>query len=208
MPIILSALPYEIDALEPHISAETLTVHHGKHQKTYVEKLNKAIEGTPYAAMTLEEIVASSFKDGEVDVFHNAAQAWNHGFYWNCMTANRNAAFSDELNEAITSKFGSVEAMLEDLSTAGEKHFGSGWAWLVIEDGELTVTSTHDAETPAAHGNESIPILTVDVWEHAYYLDWKNERPKYLAAVLKNLINWEFASENFARKSVWAYPAT
>ncbi len=207
MPITLPDLPYEIDALEPHISADTLTVHHGKHHKAYVDKLNAAIEGTSYAKMTLEEIVASSFKDGEVEIFHNAAQAWNHGFYWNCMTDKRGASFSNELNAAITTKFGSIDKMLEALSTAGEKHFGSGWAWLVLEDGELTVASTHDAETPVAHRGEIIPILTVDVWEHAYYLDWKNERPKYLSAVLKNLINWEFASENFARNSVWAYPA-
>lgn len=207
MSIILPPLPYKIDALEPHISAETLKLHHGKHHKAYVDHLNEAISGTAYASQTLEEIVAGSHNDGEVEIFHNAAQAWNHGFYWNCLAEKPSKDVSSELEIAIGKSFGSTDGLINELNTAGEKHFGSGWAWLVSEDGELSVISTHDAETPIAMTGNVIPLLTIDVWEHAYYVDWKNERPKYLKAVLGNLINWDFVSENFARDSVWQYPS-
>ena len=206
MPITFPPLPYELDALEPHITAETQQFHHGKHHKAYVDHLNKAILGTAYATQTLEEIVAGSHKNGDVEIFHNAAQAWNHGFYWNCLRGKPGKGASGELASAITKAFGSTDGLIKELKTVGEKHFGSGWAWLVLEDGELHVTSTHDAETPIAMTGKVIPLLTIDVWEHAYYLDWQNARPKYLDAVLANLINWEFANENFARKRPWQYP--
>ncbi|MEP7221140.1 MAG: superoxide dismutase [Novosphingobium sp.] len=206
MPITLMPLPYEIDALEPHISAATLTIHHGKHHKAYVDKLNEAIADSNYADQTLEDIVVTSYHEGDQGVFNNAAQAWNHGFYWNSMTASP-AAPSAELQTAIDQRFGSTRQLLEKLAEEGAKHFGSGWAWLVLDDYELSIISTHDAKMPYVIDGGMIPLLVVDVWEHAYYLDWKNERPKYLAAVLDNLVNWEFASSNFADRAVWRYPA-
>ncbi len=207
MPIDLLPLPYEIDALEPHISAETLQLHHGKHHKAYVDKLNEAISGTDYEGQPLEDIIRASAKSGDTDVFHNAAQTWNHGFYWNSLTGIKSAKPSAALQKAITEKFGSLDALIAELDSQGGKHFGSGWAWLVIEDGALAVTTTHDAGTPLAEHPGIVPLLTIDVWEHAYYVDWKNERPKYLNSVLKNLTNWEFASDNFERQTVWQYEA-
>ena len=207
VPVALLPLPYEIDALEPHISAETLTLHHGKHHKSYVDKLNEAIAGSDYEGQPLEDIVRSSAKACDVDVFHNAAQTWNHGFYWNSLTGTKSAGPSKPLLKAIDDKFGSLDGLIEEIEKQGEKHFGSGWTWLVIEDGALAVMTTHDAGTPLAEDSGMVPLLTIDVWEHAYYVDWKNERPKYLAAVLKNLTNWEFASDNFERQTVWQYDA-
>ncbi|MEO5597422.1 MAG: superoxide dismutase [Novosphingobium sp.] len=206
MPITLMPLPYEIDALEPHISAATLTLHHGKHHKGYIDKLNEAIADSNYADQSLEDIVVTSHNEGDLDVFNNAAQAWSHGFYWNSLTAKKSDGPSDELQVAIDQNFGSLSLLLETLASLGGEHFGSGWAWLVLDNGELCVITTHDAKTPFVIDNGMIPLLVVDVWEHAYYLDWKNDRPKYLDAVLKNLINWDFASANFAERSVWRYP--
>ncbi|MEO7247131.1 MAG: superoxide dismutase [Novosphingobium sp.] len=205
MPIPLLPLPFEIDALEPHISAETLLLHHGKHHKAYVDKLNAAIKETDYEGQPLEDIVRASAQSGDVEVFHNAAQTWNHGFYWNCLTGAKSAAPPASLLEAINKKFGTLDALIAEFESQGEKHFGSGWTWLVIEDGALAVTTTHDAGTPLAEIPGMIPLLTIDVWEHAYYVDWKNERPKYLTSVLKNLINWQFVSDNFERQTVWQY---
>jgi superoxide dismutase, Fe-Mn family len=207
MPVALTILPYETGALEPHISAATMEVHHGKHHKTYVEKLNAAIEDTDYAAMDLNAIVIGAHDVGDTEIFNNAAQAWNHGFYWECLTGEAGTAPSDDLQSAIDAAFGSSADMMSELQTAGEKHFGSGWAWLVSHNGTLKVTSMHDADTPIAMGDGMKPLLTLDVWEHAYYLDRKNERPKYLDAALKNLINWDFVSSNFASETVWQYPS-
>ena len=162
--------------------------------------------GIDMARNTAEPIVAGSHRNGDVEIFHNAAQAWNHGFYWNCLRGKPGKSPSVELARAIKKSFGSTDGLIKELKKVGEKHFGSGWAWLVLEDGELHVISTHDAETPIATKGAVIPLLTIDVWEHAYYLDWQNARPKYLDAVLANLINWEFANENFARKGAWQYP--
>lgn len=206
MSIKLPPLPYEVDALEPHISAETLKLHHGKHHKAYVDHLNETIVGTAYETQTLETIVATSREDGDIEVFKNAAQAWNHGFYWNCLSGRNGMKPSAELASAIDKTFGSTEALMSEMQKAGEKHFGSGWVWLIIEDGVLNVVSTHDAETPIAYVNHGVPLLTIDVWEHAYYVDWKNERPKYLKALLANLVNWDFVNENFERKKIWSYP--
>ena len=208
MPVVLPDLPYATDALEPHISAETLKLHHGKHHKTYVDKLNKAIEGTAYVDMALEEIVEAARKKGDKEIFHNAEQAWNHGFYWHCLTSKGGSKPSGKLADAISEAFGSTDALLKALKDAGETHFGSGWAWLIAEDDALKVIDTHDSDTPISSGGKQKPLLTIDVWEHAYYLDWKNERPKYLDAVTGKLIDWKFASENFERAGGWTYPAS
>jgi superoxide dismutase, Fe-Mn family len=206
MPIAFPDLPYPADALAPHISADTLKLHHGKHHKAYVDKLNKAIEGTDYAGLPLEEIVRKAREAGEKAIFENGEQAWNHGFYWHCLSPEGGVP-SGALADAISTAFGSTEALLKQLKEAGEKHFGSGWAWLVAEGDTLKVIDTHDSGTPVSTG-KSKPLLTIDVWEHAYYLDWKNERPKYLEAVTGTLLDWNFASENFARAGIWTYPAS
>lgn len=200
MTISLMPLPYAQDALEPHISAKTLEIHHGAHHKTYVDKLNAAIEGTDEANKSVEEIT----KSATGPKFNNAAQIWNHGFYWYSMSPAKTAP-SAELAAAITNDFGSVDALLEALSNEAINHFASGWAWLVVEGGKLKVISTHDAGCPLT--SDVNPLITIDVWEHAYYIDQMNKRPAYVKAVLENLINWDFASENFARGTAWTYPA-
>ena len=205
MSVTLTKLPYAYDALEPNISSDTMKVHHDKHHKTYVDKLNDAIKDTPYSDLSLNDIVMLAKRESNAAVFNNAAQAWNHGFYWHCLTPEKAQKPSDELSAAITSDFGSMENLIAQLQDAGEKHFGSGWIWLIRENGGLAVISTHDADTPLGASNDDVPLLTLDVWEHAYYLDRKNERPKYLAATLKNLINWEFVSDNFASAAAWQY---
>jgi superoxide dismutase, Fe-Mn family len=208
MTIILPKLPYAYDALEPHISSDTMKVHHDKHHKTYVEKLNAAIEGTSYADMPLNDIVKASAEDDDKAVFNNAAQAWNHGFYWECLASDSKSEPDAGLSAAITATFESHAKLLDTIEEAGTKHFGSGWVWLVHDGDILKVISTHDAETPIATDDSALPLLTLDVWEHAYYLDRKNERPAYLKAALKNLINWDFVNENFNRGEAWQYPTS
>ena len=204
MTISLMPLPYALDALAPHVSADTLKVHHGAHHKTYVEKVNAAIDGTEMADMPLEGIVKASKSQGKVPLFNSAAQSWNHGFYWNSMAPEKSTP-SQALSSAIDSAFGSMDDMLTKLKDEAVGHFASGWAWLVADGGTLKVISTHDAETPIT--GSANPLLTIDVWEHAYYLDVKNKRPDYVAAVLGNIVNWQFASENFDRGSAWTYPS-
>lgn len=204
MPISLISLPYAQDALEPHVSAETLRIHHGAHHKGYVDKVNLAIEGTPLADANLEAIVAASVEKGDKKLFNSAAQTWNHGFYWLSLSPTKTEP-SAELAAAITRDFGSLDALKEALSKEAVDHFASGWAWLVSDKGTLKVISTHDAETALTEG--VVPLLTIDVWEHAYYIDVKNKRPDYVKTVLDTLLNWDFASENFARDGVWRYPA-
>ncbi|MFC0685183.1 superoxide dismutase [Novosphingobium clariflavum] len=200
MTISLMPLPYAQDALEPHISAKTLEIHHGAHHKTYVDKLNAAVEDTANADKSVEEIT----KTASGPLFNNAAQIWNHGFYWYSMSPSKTAP-SAELAAAIDKDFGSLDALLEALSNEAVNHFASGWAWLVVDGGTLKVISTHDAGCPIT--TDVVPLLTIDVWEHAYYIDQMNKRPAYVKAVLENLINWDFASENFARGTAWTYPA-
>jgi Fe-Mn family superoxide dismutase len=194
--IKLPPLPYSEDALEPVISARTLGFHYGKHHKAYVEKLNGLIEGTDYAKMTLEEIVRRSHRSkDDKEIFNNAAQAWNHTFFWSSLSP-RVETPSSRLAKAIERDLGGFELMKKDLAEAGVKQFGSGWVWLVSDGGVLKIEKSHDAETPMAEGKTC--LLTVDVWEHAYYLDYQNERPDYLRAVIDKLLNWEFASANYA----------
>jgi superoxide dismutase, Fe-Mn family len=203
MTIALTPLPYADTALEPHISAETLQTHHGKHHKTYVDKLNAAIEGTDLAGKSLEEIIHHAEGSGNKGMFNNAAQAWNHGFYWNSLTPDATAPGGD-LADAIDRDFGSLDELKKKLKETAINHFASGWAWLVSRDGTLSVTDTHDAGTELVAGIK--PLLVVDVWEHAYYIDRKNVRPDYVNATVDHLLNWDFAAENFAREGTWTYP--
>ncbi len=203
MAISLMPLPYAKDALEPRISSKTLELHHGAHHKAYVDKANAAIEGTDLANENLNRIVIAAKQKGDQGLFNNAAQTWNHGFYWHSLSPEQTAP-SAELAQAIERDFGSQDDLIEKLKDEGTKHFGSGWAWLVQDGSALKVISTHDAETPIT--GAANPLLTVDVWEHAYYLDVQNRRPEYLSNVIGGMLNWTFASENFARGSAWQYP--
>ena len=193
MSINLPELPYAKDALGPHISAETLNFHYGKHHNAYVTKLNGMIEGTEFANKSLEEIV----KGSEGGMFNNAAQVFNHTFYWHSMKPNGGGVPSGDLAAAIDRDFGSFEAFKSAFADAGATQFGSGWAWLVVDGDKLAVTKTANAETPIT--GSAIPLLTMDVWEHAYYIDYRNARPKYIETFLEHLVNWDFAAENFAK---------
>jgi Fe-Mn family superoxide dismutase len=188
----LPALPYAKDALAPHISAETLEFHHDKHHQTYVTNLNNLVAGTEFENATLEEVVVKS----SGGVFNNAAQVWNHTFYWNCLTPASSGAPSGALAEAIDSTFGSFDKFKEEFTKCAVTTFGSGWAWLVKNaDGSLALVSTSNAGCPLTTGQT--PLLTCDVWEHAYYIDFRNLRPKYLEAFWA-LVNWDFVASNYA----------
>lgn len=190
MTIALMPLPYAQDALEPHISSKTLEIHHGAHHKTYVDKLNAAIAGTENEGKSVEEIA----KSASGPLFNNSAQTWNHGFYWHSLSGEKTAP-SESLAAAITADFGSIDALLEALSNEAVNHFSNGWAWLVVEGGKLKVISTHDADSALV--KDVVPLLTVDVWEHAYYIDYRNARPKFVESWW-NLVNWEFVNQNLA----------
>jgi len=194
MPHQLPPLHYPINSLEPNISKETLKYHHGKHHRTYVEKLNELIAGTEFENLPLEEVVTKS----KGAIFNNAAQAWNHNFYWHSLTPDGGGEPHGELAQAIEQKFGSFGAFQEKFSAAATGVFGSGWAWLIAEaDGTLTISTTSNAQTPLTNGVR--PLLTCDVWEHAYYIDYRNSRPDYLKAFWA-LVNWEFAERNYQTK--------
>ncbi len=199
-PFKLAPLPWDEDALAPTISANTIAFHYHKHHQTYVDTLNKLVQGSKYADMKLEEIVRATqgaSDPKEKQLFNNAGQVWNHDFYWRSLTPARTAA-SGQLDSAITAAFGSKDELIAQLAEAGKTQFGSGWAWLVSKDGKLAIEKTPNAETPMAKGVNC--LLTVDVWEHAYYLDYQNARPKYLEAVLGKILNWEFAAENLTKE--------
>ena len=190
MPFSLPPLPWAKDALAPAISAETIDFHYGKHHQAYVTNLNKALEGKPEANQTLEQVILSS----SGPVFNNAAQVWNHTFYWSSMKPNGGGKPTGQLLELVNRDFGSVDNLLQQLGEAAKTQFGSGWAWLVQDGGKLKVTQTANADLPMKHGQNA--LLTCDVWEHAYYIDYRNARPNYVEAYLKNLVNWEFAAKN------------
>jgi superoxide dismutase, Fe-Mn family len=191
----LPPLPYADNALDPVISANTLGFHYGKHHKTYVDNLNKLITGTDLADLSLEEIIRSTAgKADKTGIFNNAAQVWNHTFYWNSLSPNGGGEPSAALKQKIEASFGSVEACKKELAAAATTQFGSGWAWLVKDGDKLQVTKTSNADLPLTKGMK--PLLTIDVWEHAYYLDYQNRRVDYVNAVLEKLINWGFASDN------------
>jgi superoxide dismutase, Fe-Mn family len=193
MAIELPPLPYAADALDPHISARTISFHYGKHHATYVANLNGLIEGTPNADKSLEEIIAVAEPGG---LYNNAAQVWNHTFYWNSMAPSGGGDPSGDLATAIDSSFGSASDFKQQLVDKAKGNFGSGWTWLIKEGDGLAILNTDDADTPIKHGKT--PLLTVDVWEHAYYLDYQNARPAYLETFVDKLLNWEFAAANFA----------
>lgn len=186
----LPALPYAKDTLEPHISAETLEYHYGKHHNTYVVNLNNLVKGTEFEGKSLEEIILKS----SGGIFNNAAQVWNHTFYWNCLAPNAGGEPTGELADAINKNFGSFAAFKEQLTDSAVKNFGSGWTWLVKKpDGKLAIVNTSNAANPMTDGDK--PLLTVDVWEHAYYIDYRNARPKYLENFWA-LANWDFVAKN------------
>jgi Fe-Mn family superoxide dismutase len=193
----LPPLPYANDALEPVISAETLSFHYGKHHKGYVDTLNKLIEGTPFAELSLESlIVRTAGKPEQATLFNNAAQTWNHNFYWQCLTPQGGNNVPAALNEKIRASFGTLASLKEKFAKAAIEQFGSGWAWLVLDGSDLVVTKTGNSDDPLPKHLK--PLLTIDVWEHAYYLDYQNRRADHVRAVLDRLINWQFAAENFA----------
>ena len=195
MAISLPDLPYKMDDLAPYISANTLDFHHGKHHKTYVDNLNKLIAGTDLAYKSLEEIIKITAKDAtKAGIFNNAAQVWNHSFYWQGLKKKGGGEPQGAIAAKINSTWGSYDKFTEEFKNAGITQFGSGWAWLVLEENQLKITKTANADTPLAHGQKA--LLTIDVWEHAYYLDYQNKRPDYLAAVIQNLINWDFVKAN------------
>jgi Fe-Mn family superoxide dismutase len=197
-PISLPALPYPENALDPVISAKTMSFHYGKHHRTYVETTNKLIAGTQFADMPLEQIVsATAGKADRVEIFHNAAQAWNHGFYWQCLKPKGGGEPPAALKQKLEAAFGSVEAFKKEWSKAAVTQFGSGWAWLVLQGDTLKVVKTADADTPMVSGMK--PLLTIDVWEHAYYLDYQNKRVDHVNALIDKLTNWEFAAQNLSR---------
>ena len=193
--IVLPPLPYAENALEPVITANMIGFHYGKHHKGYVDNLNKLIAGTEYADLPLEKIIASTSGLSEkTAIFNNAAQIWNHTFYWNSMTPKGGGEPPAALKQRIEASFGSVDACKKELAGAAVAQFGSGWAWLVLDGSTLKVVKTSNADTPLSTGMK--PLLTIDVWEHAYYLEYQNRRADYVNAVLDKLINWEFAAQN------------
>ncbi len=198
MAIELPDLPYSKNALEPHISKETLEFHHDKHHAAYVDKTNAAIKGSPLDGASLEEIVRAAAEKGDQGLFNNAAQSWNHTFYWNSMSPNGGGQPTGDLAAAINAAFGDYDGFKKAFADAGATQFGSGWAWLVAKDGKLEVRKTLNAETPLTEAGVT-PLLTMDVWEHAYYLDYQNKRPDYIATFLAKLVNWDFAAANLGK---------
>ncbi len=195
MTFTLPELPYAQNALEPYISANTLSFHHGKHHNAYVTNLNNLVKDTELAKFSLEEIIQKTAGDvSKAGIFNNAAQVWNHTFYWHSMKPKGGGAPTGKLAEKINADFGSFEKFKEEFKAAGATQFGSGWAWRVLENGKRKVTKTPNADLPMAHNQTA--LLTVDVWEHAYYLDYQNRRPDYIATFLDKLANWDFAAAN------------
>ena len=199
----LMPLPYDSEALAPAISAETLSFHHGKHHQAYIDKTNAAVEGTDLAGADLETVIAKA-RGSKQGLFNNAAQSWNHGFYWHSLSPDATRPGGD-LAAKIDAAFGSLDELNKQLAERGAGHFASGWVWLAEKGGKLSIEETHDGDTLA--DLDANPLLTIDLWEHAYYLDHQNKRPAYLKAVLDKHLNWDFAAENLARGSAWKYPA-
>ncbi|ANV83130.1 superoxide dismutase [Picosynechococcus sp. PCC 7003] len=193
----LPALPYDYTALEPHISKSTLEFHHDKHHAGYVSKYNDAVAGTDMDSKSIEDVIKAVAADpAKAGLFNNAAQAWNHSFYWNCMKPGGGGQPTGALADKINADFGSFDKFVEAFKTAGATQFGSGWAWLVLDNGTLKVTKTGNAGNPMTEGQT--PLLTMDVWEHAYYLDYQNRRPDYISTFLTSLVNWDFVAANLA----------
>ena len=194
-PFVLLSLPYAEDALSPVISAHTISFHYGKHHKGYVDNLNKLVAGTEFADLPLESIITATVgKADKTAIFNNAAQTWNHTFYWHSLKPKGGGEPPAALKQKIEASFGTLDALKKELTTAATTQFGSGWAWLVLDGGKLKVVKTGNADVPINTGLK--PLLTIDVWEHAYYLDYQNRRVDHINAVLEKLINWDFAAEN------------
>ena len=197
MTLELPPLPYDQKALEPHISANTLSFHYGKHHQAYVTNYNNLVKDTALAGKALEDVIKEVAGDSsKVGIFNNGAQVWNHTFFWNSMKPNGGGKPSGELASKIDADLGGYDKFIADFKTAGTTQFGSGWAWLVLDGGKLAITKTANADTPLAHGQKA--LFTIDVWEHAYYLDYQNRRPDFLAVVLEKLVNWDFVAKNLA----------
>ncbi|MFN6527844.1 superoxide dismutase [Nostoc sp. ChiSLP03a] len=199
MAFVQPPLPFEKDALEPFgMKAETLEYHYGKHHKAYVDNLNKLTEGTELADKSLEEVIKISFQDSsKAGIFNNAAQVWNHTFFWNSLKPQGGGTPTGELAAKIDKDFGGFDKFKEEFSNAAATQFGSGWSWLIDDGGTLKVIKTPNAENPLAHSKKA--LLTLDVWEHAYYIDYKNARPAFIKNFLENLVNWDFVAENLAQ---------
>ena len=199
MVFVQEPLPFDKDALEPYgMKAETFEYHYGKHHKAYVDNLNKLTEGTELADKSLEEVIKISFKDSsKAGIFNNAAQVWNHTFFWNSLKPAGGGAPTGEVAAKIDKDFGSFDKFKEEFSNAATTQFGSGWSWLIDDGGTLKVIKTPNAENPLAHGQKA--LLTLDVWEHAYYIDYKNARPAFIKNFLEQLVNWDFVAENLAK---------
>ena len=196
MPFQLPELPYAKDALAPHMSAETLDFHYGKHHQAYVTKTNELIAADQeLSSSSLARVIREANRTGQAKLFNNAAQLWNHSFFWQCLAPAEGQRPGGKLAHLIDDAFGSADAMLDKLQDEAVNHFASGWAWLVLDRGALRITSLHDADTPLVHEG-MVPLFTLDVWEHAYYIDYRNERPRFASAVLKNIVKWEFVAEN------------
>ncbi len=197
MPFVLPPLPFAPDALQPHMSKETFDFHHGKHHKAYVDKTNEIVAAKGLAGQSLVELIKGHTAPGDKPLFNNAAQLWNHSFFWQCLSPSKLAP-KGELSDMIKRDFGSHEEFLKKFAAEAVGHFASGWAWLILDGKTLKITSYHDADSPVAHG--AVPLLTLDVWEHAYYIDYRNARPKFAEAVLANIINWDFVAQNLDGK--------
>ncbi|MEO5764544.1 MAG: superoxide dismutase [Casimicrobiaceae bacterium] len=194
----LPALPYADNALAPVISANTLSFHYGKHHKAYVDNLNKLVAGTEYESATLEKIIADTAGNADkAGLFNNAAQIWNHTFYWNSLKGGGSGKPSGKLAQMIESDLGGFENFKKEFAATTVSQFGSGWGWLAVEGGKLKIVKTGNAEVPSTKGQK--PLLTIDVWEHAYYLDYQNRRPDYVNALIDKLLNWDFAAENLSK---------
>ena len=195
MPFLLPELPFDRDALGDFMSAETLDYHHGKHHKAYVDKTNGMIGDKGLEGASLTQVIRSARKRGDQGLFNNSAQIWNHSFYWQCLAPAQGQRPTGMLAELIDESFGSTDAMLDALKAEAVGHFSNGWAWLVLDRDALKITSLHDADTPVVYEGMK-PLLTLDVWEHAYYIDYRNARPDFADRVLSNLVNWEFVAQN------------
>jgi Fe-Mn family superoxide dismutase len=201
MAFTLPDLPFAKDALGDFMSAETLDYHHGKHHKAYVDKVNGWIDEKGLAGASLTEVIKRAKAGGDKGLFNNAAQIWNHSFFWQCLAAPEGQKPAGKLAEMVDSAFGGTDALLKALHAEAVGHFGSGWAWLVLDGGALKITSLHDADTPVVYEGMK-PLLTLDVWEHAYYVDYRNARPKFAEAVLGNIVNWDFVARNLDGEGV------
>ena len=197
----LPELPYSKDALAPHVSAETLEFHWGKHHRAYVTKTNGFIEEKPdLQGASLVDVIKSAKQAGDNKLFNNSAQLWNHSFFWQCLSPEKQQP-GGRLAELVNDAFGGTEQMLQKLGDEAVNHFSNGWAWLGLDRDQLKITSLHDADTPLVHDG-MVPLFTLDVWEHAYYIDYRNERPKFVTSVLSNIVNWDFVAQNLDGKGI------